>query len=130
MREVAAQGVGILLAEHVQELVMAVSDRIIVLHHGSKIAEGTPAKSGKIRRCWRPISAMADAWTASVLMLLHARGVSHDHVRDDPTNLFEFQCYLEMVMQLQRLVQANQQKVGASAAELQLLARIDCNLIQ
>jgi branched-chain amino acid transport system ATP-binding protein len=47
IRKLAADGVGILLVEHVQELVMAVSDRIMVLHHGCKIAEGTP---GEIRQ--------------------------------------------------------------------------------
>jgi branched-chain amino acid transport system ATP-binding protein len=42
LREVAADGIAILLVEHVQDLVMAVSDRIVVLDYGRKIAECAP----------------------------------------------------------------------------------------
>ena len=41
MRE---RGVTILLVEHVMELVMGVTDRIVVLNFGQKIAEGTPTE--------------------------------------------------------------------------------------
>ena len=41
--EVAASGVAILLVEHDMKMVMRISNHIVVLDHGVKIAEGDPA---------------------------------------------------------------------------------------
>jgi len=42
IRRIREQGITILLVEHDMELVMDISDRIMVLNHGSKICEGEP----------------------------------------------------------------------------------------
>ena len=42
IREIHARGVSLLIIEHVMRAVMALSHRIVVLHHGEKIAEGRP----------------------------------------------------------------------------------------
>jgi branched-chain amino acid transport system ATP-binding protein len=36
-------GVTVVLVEHVMKAIMRISDRVLVMHHGEKIAEGAPA---------------------------------------------------------------------------------------
>ena len=42
IREIQRRGVTIFLIEHVMKAVLGLSDKVIVLHHGEKIAEGPP----------------------------------------------------------------------------------------
>jgi len=50
VRDLRVGGITILLIEHVMRVVMALADRVIVLHHGDKIAEGKPAEVGSDAR--------------------------------------------------------------------------------
>lgn len=43
IKKIRGQGVGILVVEHVMRAIRRLSDRVMVLHHGEKIAEGNPA---------------------------------------------------------------------------------------
>jgi branched-chain amino acid transport system ATP-binding protein len=36
------KGISVIMIEHVMKAIMNVCERILVLHHGQKIAEGTP----------------------------------------------------------------------------------------
>jgi branched-chain amino acid transport system ATP-binding protein len=49
IKDLHASGVTVLLIEHVMRVVMALAQRVVVLHHGEKIAEGTPAEVGNDR---------------------------------------------------------------------------------
>jgi branched-chain amino acid transport system ATP-binding protein len=44
IRQLRERGITIFMIEHVMHAIMGVCDRIIVVHYGSKIAEGTPAE--------------------------------------------------------------------------------------
>jgi branched-chain amino acid transport system ATP-binding protein len=42
IRDIRAAGTTIVMIEHIMKAIMSLSDRVVVLHHGEKIAEGTP----------------------------------------------------------------------------------------
>jgi branched-chain amino acid transport system ATP-binding protein len=44
IKRLAAEGTTVILVEHNMKLVMGVSDHVLVLDHGKKLAEGTPAQ--------------------------------------------------------------------------------------
>ena len=50
IREIHVRGVSLLIIEHVMQAIMALSHRLVVLHHGEKLAEGAPAAVARDRR--------------------------------------------------------------------------------
>jgi branched-chain amino acid transport system ATP-binding protein len=42
IRDIRAGGTTIVMIEHIMKAIMSLSDHVVVLHHGEKIAEGTP----------------------------------------------------------------------------------------
>jgi branched-chain amino acid transport system ATP-binding protein len=42
IKKIRNRGITVFMIEHVMKAIMGISDRVIVLHHGEKIAEGTP----------------------------------------------------------------------------------------
>lgn len=47
IRRIREDGISILLIEHVMKAIMSLSDRIVVVHYGRKIAEGLPEEVAK-----------------------------------------------------------------------------------
>lgn len=47
IRKIHEQGITLFIVEHVMRAIMSVSHRVMVLHHGQKIAEGTPEEMGE-----------------------------------------------------------------------------------
>ena len=50
VKKIRGNGITIVMIEHVMHAIMNVCDRIIVLHHGEKIAEGTPQEIANNQR--------------------------------------------------------------------------------
>jgi branched-chain amino acid transport system permease protein len=50
IRAISNRGITLFVIEHVMKAIMTLSHRIIVVHHGEKIAEGTPAEISKDKR--------------------------------------------------------------------------------
>jgi branched-chain amino acid transport system ATP-binding protein len=44
VKQVNKQGITVLMVEHVMKVIMGLCSRVVVLHHGEKICEGTPEK--------------------------------------------------------------------------------------
>jgi branched-chain amino acid transport system ATP-binding protein len=44
IRHIRSRGITILIIEHLMRVIVSVSDRIVVLHHGQKLAEGEPGE--------------------------------------------------------------------------------------
>jgi branched-chain amino acid transport system ATP-binding protein len=44
IRRIHALGVSVLIVEHVMRIIMGLCDKVVVLHHGENIAEGTPSE--------------------------------------------------------------------------------------
>jgi branched-chain amino acid transport system ATP-binding protein len=50
VKKIRDSGVTVVMIEHVMKAIMGICDRIIVLHHGEKIAEGTPQEISTSRQ--------------------------------------------------------------------------------
>lgn len=50
LKRIRESGITLFVVEHVMRLIMSIADRIIVLHHGEKIAEGVPKDVAKNRK--------------------------------------------------------------------------------
>jgi len=53
LRQIRKDGVTLFVVEHVMKAIMSVSDRVVVLSHGERIAEGTPSEVSKDERVIR-----------------------------------------------------------------------------
>ena len=59
LEQLRAEGMSILLVEHDMDFVMRLTNHLVVMDFGTKLAEGVPAECSRTRRCWKP------TWAAS-----------------------------------------------------------------
>jgi ABC-type branched-subunit amino acid transport system ATPase component len=84
LKAIAASGIAVILIEHDMDLVMSISDRVIVLDAGQKIAEGPPSDvmaNAEVRKAYlgkgaAPQRAHAPRTPSSRPQLLAAKGIS------------------------------------------------------
>jgi branched-chain amino acid transport system ATP-binding protein len=50
IKQISDRGITIIMVEHVMSVIMSMSDRIVVLNHGEKIADGSPEEISKDRK--------------------------------------------------------------------------------
>jgi len=50
IRRLHAEGVTLIVIEHIMAAMMRLAQRIVMLHHGEKLAEGAPAEISRDRR--------------------------------------------------------------------------------
>jgi branched-chain amino acid transport system ATP-binding protein len=74
IKRLAADGTTVVLVEHNMRLVMEVSDRVTVLEHGRKLAEGTPEEIGRDERVIAAYLGTADSAGAAQQGARDARG--------------------------------------------------------
>ena len=79
LRQLRAEGMGVLLVEHDMDFVMQLADRVVVMDFGQKIAEGPPDRCSPIPSFRKPIWAAWDDRTAAAAGGLRA-GYGHVEV--------------------------------------------------
>ena len=66
IQAIKEKGITVLLVEHDMKVIMNISDEIMVLNYGEKIAEGACEVQCDAKVRWRPISAIANASSEGV----------------------------------------------------------------